>query len=581
MELSEDRKLILATTGHILVLGGPGSGKTTIALHKAKVDFEAQRVSEGRKILFLSFARSTIARVEENAGGILTKEARKAVEINTYHGFIWSILRSHGYLLGPDRQIQLLPPPEAAARLSEFKDKEERRNERRRLFKEDGLIHFDEFAFLCSELLTKSTALRSIISSAYPIIILDEFQDTNDDEWALIQQLGQNSEIITLADPDQRIYEFRGADPKRIGDFIGHFGPTQFDFGMENNRSNGTDIVQFSNDILTGVNKGKVYGDVCIEGYSFRKGNAQHIDLKSKVLSRRSHLLKCSPDNWSLAVLVPSKALMLQISSYLSEQQSFQGGSGLPEIQHEVAIETAGPALAAKIIGSILEMEGRPPEEIFYVITNGLVEYLRGRRGDKGPTQADQKLANVLSAHISEGKKIIGKNRTALVESIMTIAVYRHLTVLTGDPGPDWLTIRNLIKDHGVRELCDLVEHARYLRLLHKGARLTSSLAKLWREHGSYRGAKATVQESLLQEHFSNTTQEVSGIHVMTMHKSKGKQFTETIIYEGSFQGKFVRDPEDENVVAQSRLLMRVAATRAEQRVHILTPSRNPSPLFV
>ena len=84
---------------------------------------------------------------------------------------------------------------------------------RLRLFREEGLLHFDLFAESAAELLHRSPPLAEIISSAYPVIILDEFQDTNPAEWRLMQALGKWSTLIALADPDQRIYEFRGADP--------------------------------------------------------------------------------------------------------------------------------------------------------------------------------------------------------------------------------------------------------------------------------------------------------------------------------------------------------------------------------
>lgn len=91
----------------------------------------------------------------------------------------------------------------------------------------------------------------------YPVIILDEFQDTSADEWQLIQLLGTQSKLIALADPEQRIYDFRGADPKRITQFIESFKPKIFDFGQQNNRSNGKDIAEFGNDLLQAtVDKG-------------------------------------------------------------------------------------------------------------------------------------------------------------------------------------------------------------------------------------------------------------------------------------------------------------------------------------
>ena len=88
----------------------------------------------------------------------------------------------------------------------------------------------------------------------------------------MIQALGERSRLIALADAEQRIYEFRGADPKRIGEFITAYQPVQFDFGSENNRSNGTDITVFGNDLLTEANKAKNYNDVVLTRYGFYRG---------------------------------------------------------------------------------------------------------------------------------------------------------------------------------------------------------------------------------------------------------------------------------------------------------------------
>ena len=130
----------------------------------------------------------------------------------------------------------------------------------------------------------KVNSLISIICNCYPVIILDEFQDTNIDEWNFIKVLGKKSNLIVLADPNQRIYEFRGADPKRIGDYIKEYNPKIFDFGNENNRSDGTDILLFGNDLLTGENKNKKYDDIHIIKYQFRKGAGLHLDLKFAVI---------------------------------------------------------------------------------------------------------------------------------------------------------------------------------------------------------------------------------------------------------------------------------------------------------
>lgn len=81
-QLKEDAKrdAVLKATGDILIMGGPGSGKTTIALFKAKEMIEKGILKNGQKILFLSFARATISRVEEHAGSLVPKEIKSSIK---------------------------------------------------------------------------------------------------------------------------------------------------------------------------------------------------------------------------------------------------------------------------------------------------------------------------------------------------------------------------------------------------------------------------------------------------------------------------------------------------------------------
>jgi DNA helicase-2/ATP-dependent DNA helicase PcrA len=378
-ELSEQKKNLLETDSHILVLGGPGSGKTTIALLKAKQVIE-KGINNEQHVLFLSFARATVARVEQAIVDLkISRSARQYLETNTYHGFAWDILRSHGYLLNQKSPLRLLPPPEAAARLADVDGDAEREIEKYRLLEEEGLLHFDLFARLSAELLLKSKSLAAIYCDTYPVIIFDEFQDTNSDEWALIKVLGEKSTLIALADPEQRIYEFRGANPARIGQFIFVFEPKVFDFGSENNRSYGTDIVQFGNDLLTGANKRKIYENVKCKFYPYRQGVGMHLDLKTTVIEAYQRLKGGPQDKWSLAILVPSNNFMMEVSAYLSEPQLLSNSKRLPSINHEVAQETAGLALSAILIAGLLESD-KTEYQAFNQFIHDLCEHIRGRR---------------------------------------------------------------------------------------------------------------------------------------------------------------------------------------------------------
>lgn len=573
IELSESRTALLATTGNAIVLGGPGSGKTTVALLKADREIRAGALKPGQRILFLSFARATIARVAQHAGKLLSTKDFASLEINTYHGFTWNLLRSHGYLMRDGRFITLLPPPEAAARLSAFKAEADRLLEKRRLFVEEGLLHFDLFAETASNLLARSTAICQIISDAYPFIILDEFQDTNHEEWALIRSLGRRSKILALADAEQRIYEFRGADPRRIGEFIKNFEPSTFDFGSENHRSSGTDIAAFGNDLLTGANKGKQYTDVTVDGYRFYRGCNQLFPLKIAVLKSLKRLTKDGGSGWSLAILVPTKQLMLQVSDYLSV-----AADGLPVLNHDVALDTEAPSLAAVLIAVLLE-GGANPGFIAQRLLNNLCVHIRGRKGSKLPNQMELDLVDALDGYLESGA-INGPKKKKIVAAAQLVAEARFNLELFGDPWTDWLTVRGLLESSGIEVLQQVAKDAKYLRFLHKGSALRSRLNELWRSTGSYVGAENAIRDALLQEHFSASLKDWNGIHVMTIHKSKGKEFSEVVIYEGSHQGKFLRATATDREKSQALLALRVAVTRAMKNATILTPLNDRCPFL-
>lgn len=567
-ELTPEKKRLLDTEGHILALGGPGSGKTYIALLKADCEIRAGKLLRGQRILFLSFARATIARVAQQAGKLISGSERNAFDINTYHGFAWKLLQSHGYLLNASQRIRLLPPPEAASRLAEI-DVEARPAEKHRLFDEEGFLHFDLFAAVCGDLLYRSESLARIVCDSYPVIILDEFQDTNADEWQMIQALGKRSRLIALADAEQRIYEFRGADPKRIGEFINVYQPMQFDFGSENNRSNGTDIAIFGNDLLTEANKAKNYKDVVLTRYGFYQGRSAHYALKGTLIQSIKRQLKSGKESWSVAVLVPTKRLMLQVSDYLTAEQD-----NLPILNHDVALDTEAPALAAILIAGILE-GGTTSAEIAQRLILDLCMYIRGRKGNSPPNQGDLGLTGALGGYLKSGT-VRGKKREQIVRESTQVAEKMLSLQLLGDPWEDWRAVRRLLTDSGSDVLQQVTEDAKYLRLLHKGAALRSRLGELWRTTGSYRGAASAVRDALLQEHFSASIKEWRGVHVMTIHKSKGKEFDEVIIYEGSHQGRIARANANDRELAQARLILRVGVTRAMQRATILTPGSDP-----
>ena len=203
MKLSNVAQNALQSEYPVLVLGGPGSGKTTLSLVKAKT--YASELSDGQAVLFLSFSRAAVRQVEIRCHDLLDKQERRSIEVRTYHSFALDVIQTHGRLLLGEPPRIISPNKEALLK-SRFLG--HWASELKRMASEEGCYAFSEFATVANQLISGSNAVAELIADTYPVIILDEFQDTNDSQWELVKTLSQRSHMMFLADPDQRIFEY-------------------------------------------------------------------------------------------------------------------------------------------------------------------------------------------------------------------------------------------------------------------------------------------------------------------------------------------------------------------------------------
>src|SRR5579871_487032 len=595
-ELSDKKKAIISHGGHLLVKGGPGSGKTTTSILKADMLVSAA-LRPGQRVLFLSFARATVARVVETLDDHSQNRAqtRGRVDVDTYHAFFWRLLKTHGYLIGLPRRLEILTPPGEAIALSTIRhecgplrklsdaqkaarDKRESA-ELRRLAFDEGKVCFDMFAGLVAQILAGSSKLRSLVSSSYPFIILDEFQDTNTGQWLVVQQLGINSTLIALADEEQRIYDFIGADPERLNHFKQRFNPGEFDLGRENHRSSGTDLTRLGDDLLKGRFSGTYQG---MKLFQFPANQNQAMAaLKGQVLRARKRLIERKAGDWSLAVLVPTKQLMREVSDVLRAEQP-----SMPAIDHRAAIDMAGAILAAEIIAFLLQPRCA---DGFGKFVELLCNFFRGRGGDD-PSTKDISESLAIDKALQKAAENARQGKEAPANSIINLVRtgYEQCGALkpSGDPDGDWLAMRNQLVACGCRRLAEVAEEARNVRLLDRGTQLREALSLEWRTNGSYQNALDIVRQAFIQEHFAISARRETGIVVMNMHKAKGKQFDEVIVFEGwprYAKNRIVSNPHrivPGNVagdhLTHARINFRVSVTRAKVQTTILTPGDDP-----
>jgi DNA helicase-2/ATP-dependent DNA helicase PcrA len=594
VDLTDAQKDVLKAEGHQLVVGGPGSGKTTVSILKA-AKIAREKLKPGQRILFLSFARATVSRVFEaiDEEQSATKEEKKLIEVDTYHSFFWRILKAHGYLVGFPRRMTILTPPNEAIALSVIRSgfkahsklsPEEKAQkaalevaERTRLATEEGQVCFDLFAERVAVLLHGSTKVRDLVSTMYPFIILDEFQDTSAEQWRAVEAIGKSSTLIALADPEQRIFDFIGADPERLNHFIEAFKPSTHDLAGENHRSKGTDIALFGNHLLTGKFRQEPYQGIDFEGFASNPNQA-FASLVTQVLKARKRLIDSGRKDWSLAILVPTKRMTRLVSDNLREPFG-----NVPPISHTAAVDMEGPILAAEVIAFLLQQ--RSHDGCSNEFVDVLCSFFHGR-GGAAPTKGDLTEAARFRAALVKWNDCIAKGKAIPANSVLqaTFAVHQAVAAvkLTGDPDTDWMALRAVLEAGGCARLAEIAREARNVRLLERGTQLRQGLSQDWRDFGGYRNALAVTRQAFVQEHFATAHRPESGVVVMNMHKAKGKQFDEVIIFEGwpkRVKGEIVGNPDRivggnyrDGAMTQARQNFRVSVTRAKSRTTIMSP---------
>lgn len=564
LELCEKRKAVIAQGGHLLVLGGPGSGKTTIALLKAQR--QSATLKPGQGILFLSFSRAAIRQVLLRCKEILTPAERRAVTVQTYHAFCMEILEAHGRLLH-GRPIRFLYPGEERLQKSAFDG--DWMVERRRLASEQGLYCFDLFAAGAADLLEGCAALRELIADRFPMIIVDEFQDTDDNQWRIVRALAEVTDVFCLADPEQRIFDYRDdIDPRRLDILREDIQVTEFDLGGENHRSPNAGILQFADAVLH--NHSPLPATPDIKQVSYWQ-NTFAATVHAAVIWTFSALRKKGVEHPSVAVLSRSNSLIADLSVILSETHTYNKQT-LPVIEHDVVWDAELSAAAAVVVASILEWPTGPAEETLARTLRVIAGYYKLKNAEE-PTNAAAEHAR---KYDEAAAKVATGEGPRINAAKALVAVYKAGIDLVGEPVADWKAARWVL--HDIPALNELFREARLVRLFRATDALASGLGERWLALSSYAGASELVKRILEQERLVAAERDPQGCILMNMHKAKGKEFDGIVLVEGAFKSSFFDERNEQPPFERSRRLLRVGLTQARTLVTIVRP-QNARPL--
>lgn len=569
MEICALRQSLLDCNGHALVIGGPGSGKTTIALKKAVIRIRAG-MTPGQSVLFLSFSRAAVARVGEATRQEVPKAQRGSLSMQTFHSFFWTLLSAHAYLLGCPKSLRILMPSDEQSLYGTIKKKDRNEEnvdwlnwlaERERLFREDGKIAFDLFATNTANLLFRSAHLRRIVSQRYPLIIVDEAQDTNEHAWRCIELLAPLTQIICLADLEQQIFDhLPGVGPERIASIKETLNPLEINLGAQNHRSGNTEIAIFANDVLLGNVRGSPYIGVSSLQYNPKLNQQSTILRRAIGMLQRSIRTATGKYGRSIAMLTHSGASAAKISVALN--------TGAKPVRHKLSFDEAEAVLSARFAAFLLEpkLEANRLNDLAIAL-----ELLATAKRAGGLAAAKQWQEWAIKIRL-------GKLPSAgFVRAIL--AVMDDLTVhrFVGDPAKDWNQVKHSLRNSGSEELTGVARNLDYLVAFNRGKRIGSGLGAVWVRDGQYTGAREVLDLALAQDQILGGIDDPPGLQVMTVHKSKGKQFDGVVlIREGRHDGVQLVSSfvwwGDTAPFLRSRKILRVAITRAKVHTLIVDP---------
>ncbi|MBI3015537.1 MAG: ATP-dependent helicase [Candidatus Tectomicrobia bacterium] len=291
-------KAVETLEGPVLVVAGAGTGKTRTLVYRV-----ARLVDRGippEQILLLTFTRRAAEEMLRRASALIDGRCDR-VQGGTFHSVAYLILRKYGQLLGYPPAFTIMDRSDAedviqllrgrlglsdkekrfprkttlADMLSKSVNRQEplestlnreyphffhylddlvRLQEEYTSFKrEKALLDYDDLLVQLTELLSRHEDVRERLSQRYRYILVDEYQDTNKIQSAIIRLLAfHHDNVMVVGDDAQSIYSFRGANFRNIMDFPQHFPGTRI-IPLEENYRSTPAILEFTNAVIEGA----------------------------------------------------------------------------------------------------------------------------------------------------------------------------------------------------------------------------------------------------------------------------------------------------------------------------------------
>ena len=295
-ELNPVQRLAVETTdGPVMIIAGPGSGKTRVLTYRI-----AHLINKGVKpyhILALTFTNKAAREMKARMTPIVGERAAGQIWMGTFHSIFAKILRIEAKHLGYPSDFTIYDTDDSknliktiiaeqnlnsdlykanaiknrisnaksnlimsaaylkhdGIRLADAKSKLPKIGEIYRIYEQRcrraGAMDFDDLLILMYALLLKSEEVRKKYQDRFKYVMIDEFQDTNKAQYAIVKLLAAHRNIAVVGDDAQSIYAFRGATIHNILTYEKDFPKLEV-FKLEQNYRSTKKIVALANDII-------------------------------------------------------------------------------------------------------------------------------------------------------------------------------------------------------------------------------------------------------------------------------------------------------------------------------------------
>lgn len=569
----------------MLVLAGPGSGKTTVITNRVRYLTEKAGVDPSH-ILVITFTRAAAREMKERYEQI-TQAGCSRVSFGTFHSVFFLILKlAYRYqssnIVKEEQRIRFIK--EILERSSlEVEDEGEfissvlseismvkgelmnldhyyAKNCSEDVFKQlyrgyedrlrrHGLLDFDDMLVMCYQLFRERPDILSAWQGKYRYILIDEFQDINRIQYEIVKMLAlPGNNLFIVGDDDQSIYRFRGAKPEIMLGFERDY-PNAKRLLLNSNYRSSRQIVEAAGKVIA-HNRTRFPKQI-----QAVRGNGRPVDVRQWP----------EPADETLAVATQLKEYALMGIAYEDMAVLYRTNMG-PRLLIEKLMEYNIPFC----------MRDRVPNLYDHWIVKNVLSYIRAARGDLGR-------ANILSI-INRPKRYVSRDaleqQTVDWEAVKSFYQDKGWMVERIEQLEyDLMMLRAMAPPAAVNYIRKAVDYDSYLREYAQDRRmkpeeLLEVLDQLQESAGGYKTMDAwfahmdEYRDQLLKQ-AQNREGRQKGVSLMTMHSSKGLEFRVVYILDAN-EGitphhKAVLEPD----VEEERRMFYVAMTRAKERLHI------------